>query len=123
MECVSSLNVHEYLRYFNTKMEKNRVPVSGALELTKRCNLRCAHCYIGSLRTCSSGSRPEMEMEKVLSLIDEICDAGCLSLLITGGEPLLRPDFGRVYTRARENGMMVTVFTNGTLIDKEILDI
>ncbi len=123
MECTSSLSVLEYLKYFNTKMELNRVPVSGGLELTKRCNLRCAHCYVGSARTGSSGARPEMETDKILALLDEIRDAGCLSLLITGGEPLLRPDFGKVYERARKNGMLVTIFTNGTLINEEILDL
>ena len=123
MECTSSLSVLEYLKYFNSKMELNRVPISGGLELTKRCNLRCAHCYVGSARTGSSGSRPEMETEKLLAVMDEIRDAGCLNLLITGGEPLQRPDFGKVYERARENGMLVTIFTNGTLINEEILDL
>ncbi len=123
MECTSSASVLEYLRYFNTKMELNRIPVSGGLELTKRCNLRCAHCYLGSERTGSAAARPEMGTEKVLALMDEIRDAGCLSLLITGGEPLLRPDFGKVYERAKKNGMLITIFTNGTLVNEEILDL
>ena len=123
MECASSLSRLEYLKYFNAQLELNRVPVSGSLELTKRCNLRCAHCYVGSARTASSDARPEMKTDKVLALLDDIRDAGCLSLLITGGEPLLRPDFLKIYERAKENGMLVTLFTNGTLVKDRILDL
>lgn len=123
MECTSSLSNLEYIKSLNTKLALNRVPISGGLELTKRCNLRCAHCYLGPARSGSSGARPEMETEQVLALMDDIRDAGCLNLLITGGEPLLRPDFGKVYERARENGMIVTIFTNGTLINEESLDL
>ncbi|MBI5101209.1 MAG: radical SAM protein [Nitrospirae bacterium] len=111
------------MKYFNSRLELHRVPVSGGLEITKHCNLKCAHCYIGSARTPSAGDRPEMKTDKILGLLDEIRDAGCLSLLITGGEPLLRPDFGKVYERAKNNGMLVTVFTNGTLIHEEILEL
>jgi len=53
----------------------------------------------------------------VLSIIDQATDAGCLFLLITGGEPLVREDFPDVYRHARERGLFVTVFTNGTLVD------
>ena len=46
----------------------------------------------------------------------EIKEAGCLYLLLTGGEPLLREDFPEIYTFAKHNGFLVTVFTNGTLL-------
>ncbi len=123
MECASSLSTVEYLKYFNMKIDLQRVAVTGGLELTRQCNLRCAHCYVGSARSFNSGMRPELKTDKVLGLLDEICDSGCLSLLITGGEPLLRPDFGQIYSRARENGMLVTIFTNGTLVNEEALDL
>ena len=60
---------------------------------------------------------------RILSIIDEITDAGCLFFLITGGEPLLHPDFHLIYCRARERGMLVSVFTNGTLIDESHVEL
>jgi len=46
----------------------------------------------------------------------------CLWILFTGGEPLLRPDFLEIYTYAKKKGLLVTIFTNGTLIDDNLAD-
>jgi radical SAM protein with 4Fe4S-binding SPASM domain len=62
-----------------------------------------------------------METGKVLSVIDEITEAGCLNLLITGGEPLMHRDFGDIYRHAKMKGLLLTVFTNGTLIDETVI--
>jgi len=59
----------------------------------------------------------------LLRTLDEVTEAGCLFLLITGGEPLLKRNFTEVYRRAKLNGIFVTVFTNGTLVDDRILDL
>ncbi len=56
-------------------------------------------------------------------IIDQIADAGTLFLLITGGEPLLRKDFGELYIYARSKGILVTLFTNGTLLTEEIIKV
>jgi radical SAM protein with 4Fe4S-binding SPASM domain len=57
-----------------------------------------------------------------MHLIDQITDAGCLFLLFTGGETLLRPDFYDIYRHACRNGLLVTVFTNGTLVTDRIIE-
>lgn len=121
MECRTQAEVGnvEYLHRFGERAEQLRIPLSGSLELTKACNLACIHCYIGSLK---SGDE-ELSTGRVLSLIDEVTEAGCLDLLVTGGEPLLRHDFSQVYRRCKEKGILVTVFTNGTLITEEIADL
>lgn len=98
----------------------HRVPLNGSIAMTHRCHLRCVHCYLG----CERQGLPaggELDTAFWLSLVDQVADAGCLNLLITGGEPLLRPDFARVYRQARERGILVTVFTNATLIDEPIV--
>jgi len=122
IECRSSVGP-DYLSNFCQKVTKLRVPISGALEFTYRCNLKCVHCYVGSARYRQSSARDEMDTHTVFRVLDEASDAGCLYLLITGGEPLLRPDFGEVYEHAKKNGMVVTVFTNGTLINRKVLDL
>jgi len=96
-----------------------RIPLNGSIAMTHRCHLRCVHCYLGDeRRTVAAGG--ELDAAFWCSVIDQVADAGCLELLNTGGEPLLRPDFSAVYTRARQRGILVTVFTNGTLIDDRI---
>ena len=97
-----------------------RVPLNGSIAMTHRCHLRCVHCYLG----CERQALPiggELDTAFWISLVDQVADAGCLNLLITGGEPLLRPDFAEVYTRAKERGVLVTVFTNATLVDERIV--
>jgi len=109
-----------FLTAFNAKADRQRIPVSGSIELTRRCNLSCIHCYVGG---DARGGAPEMDTGKVLSIIDDICEAGCLYLLITGGEPLLRKDFPEIYRHAKSCGLIVTVFTNGTLVDEGTLEL
>ena len=64
-----------------------------------------------------------MNTSKILSVIDEITEAGCLYLLITGGEPLLRNDFPEIYRHAKTSGLILTVFTNGTLLTDRVMDL
>jgi radical SAM protein with 4Fe4S-binding SPASM domain len=98
----------------------DRVPLSGSIAMTHRCHLRCVHCYLGDEREAPP---PEGELgtEFWCAVVDQVADAGCLNLLMTGGETLLRPDFPAVYERARRRGMLVTVFTNGTLIGERLV--
>ena len=92
MECTKEIwpTNEEYLWAFSLKVKNLRIPFSGSLDLTHRCNLRCVHCYLGG--RSSLFKKKEMSTNQVLSVIDDITDAGCLSLLISGGEPLLQPD-------------------------------
>lgn len=105
-----------YFREFNAKARARRIPVSGSLALTNRCNLRCVHCYV---RAPAGRARRDLPAAWWKRLIDQAVDAGCLFLLMTGGEPLVRRDFARLYTHAREKGTVVSLFTNGTLIDAD----
>jgi radical SAM protein with 4Fe4S-binding SPASM domain len=98
------------------RFRRTRFPFQGAIELTRRCNLRCPYCYIPPTRQTDG----EMETGMILSLIDQAAAAGCLFLTLTGGEPLLREDFPAIHRRALERGIMVALFTNGTLIDRRL---
>ncbi len=131
MDCTQTewLSNKEYMQQFNKKVALQRIPLSGSIDITHRCNLKCVHCYLGGNskdrdqpdhdQTDHDQIERELDTSKWCSIIDEITDAGCLYLLITGGEPLLRRDFAEIYTHAKKKGMLVTVFTNGTLIDEK----
>ena len=110
----------EYLQEFWDKVAQQHIPLFGSIELTHRCNLRCLHCYLGTHRG-SPGK--ELRTERLFSVIDEITEAGCLFLLLTGGEPLLRKDFPEIYRYAKTKGLMVTVFTNGTLVTDPLVEL
>ena len=98
---------------------ERRLPYMCALELTYRCNQACCHCY------CNRGindarQADELTTQEVKNILNEASDAGCLWLLLTGGEVLVREDFGEIYLHAIKKGMLVQVFTNATLIDETV---
>ena len=116
----SWLSNAEYLRQFHEKTRLQRIPLSGSIDLTHRCNLKCVHCYVGPQQTTDGCSGREMDTGMIMSVVDQMTDAGCLNLLVSGGEPLLRPDFAAIYRHIKSKGMLVTVFTNATLITEEL---
>lgn len=98
---------------------ENLVPINGSLELLPLCNMNCDMCYVRL-------SREEMERKGRLRTADEWIEigrqmqkAGVLFLLLTGGEPFLFPDFRRLYLELRDMGLILTINTNGTMIDEE----
>lgn len=83
--------------------------------LTRRCNLECDHCYI------SAGPGPrrpdELSTAECLRVMDEIAEINPgIFLILTGGEPLLRPDLPALATAGRERGFTVVVGTSGVLL-------
>ncbi len=87
--------------------------------ITKRCNLRCAHCYLDSSEL-SSDTSDELTHKDCLRLIDQIAEISPESLLVlTGGEPLLRSDIFDLIGYASQKGMMAVLGTNAILIDDE----
>lgn len=104
-------------------VRQRRVPFEGTLETTYRCNLRCAHCYVNEAVGDAEEASRELPLERLLRLVDEIAERGTLYLLLTGGEVLVRPDFPELYLYSLRRGLLVTVFTNGTLITDRIADL
>ena len=101
----------------------HRIPLFGTIETTFRCNLNCIHCYVNAPAHSPEREKRELSTKRLLRLMDEITDQGCLNLLFTGGEVLIRRDFSEVYQYAVNKGLRVTVFTNGTLITDEIVSL
>ncbi len=96
-----------------------RIPLMGSIEVTYRCNLRCVHCYLGEYRSGQPGQK-ELSLSEIRLLLDQVADLGTLEILLTGGEPFVRPDFLDIYAHSKQKGLLVTIFTNGTLITPEI---
>jgi MoaA/NifB/PqqE/SkfB family radical SAM enzyme len=103
------------------QLDDERYPLHGQWELTCRCNLKCQMCYTDPFNTAEK-IRQELSTDEVLRILHDVVDAGCMYMTLTGGEPLARPDFPEIYTAAKQHGLMVTVFTNATLITDRIAD-
>lgn len=84
--------------------------------LIRRCNLTCRHCYSISTDIDFPG---ELTTEEVLRVMDDLHGCGVRVLILSGGEPLLRPDLGTIAARAKAMGFYVGLSTNGTLIDAD----
>ncbi len=97
-------------------------PVSATLELTPLCNMNCDMCYVHLNNTEMKRHGKMLETDEWLKIIEQIKSAGVLFIMITGGEPLLYPGFKEIYLKLKELGMIVTVNTNGTLIDEKWAD-
>ena len=98
-----------------------RIPLAACFELTRRCSFRCVHCYLGDQKEIHQHRHRELDTETVINLFDEMVEAGTLFLHLTGGDPMLRPDFVGIYQQAVRRGLLVTVFCNGSLITDEII--
>jgi len=96
-------------------------PFLVALNLTRRCNLKCAHCYLDA-GTLNQGDPDELATSEVCSLLDEIAALSEETMVVlTGGEPLLRPDIMEIAAHASDLGLMVVMGTNGMLLtDKRV---
>jgi radical SAM protein with 4Fe4S-binding SPASM domain len=86
------------------------------MELTERCNNNCIHCYINLPADDLEARHKELSKGEIKEILREAVSLGCLTVMFTGGEPLLREDFEDLYIFARKLGLRVTIFTNATLI-------
>jgi radical SAM protein with 4Fe4S-binding SPASM domain len=87
------------------------------LDLTMRCNLSCVHC----LRDAGTGDRSELATDEWLDIIDKFTSLYKTRVCLSGGEAMLHPGFFKIVSRAKEKGLHVTVFTNGTLIKSQAI--
>jgi radical SAM protein with 4Fe4S-binding SPASM domain len=99
-----------------------RVPLQVSIEVTRRCPLECLHCYNNLPMGDLDAKRRELTKEEHFKVLDELVEMGCFWLLYTGGEIFARKDFLEIYTYAKKKGFLITLFTNGTLINEQIAD-
>ncbi|HEU4401014.1 MAG TPA: radical SAM protein [Candidatus Polarisedimenticolia bacterium] len=118
MSACQELSYAEFGKRLTRAGGPSRVPLSGSIEITFKCNLRCVHCYIPDY-----SGRNEMSTAEITRILDEIAEEGCLWLLLTGGEVMCRQDFAEIYRHAKSRGFLVTIFSNGTLLDERIADL
>ncbi len=120
MELYETINPEEKL--LQIKADHAKTPLGGSLELLPLCNMDCKMCYVRKTKAEMNAQGRMLTCYEWLRIIEEACRQGLLFLLLTGGEPLLYPEFKRLYTGISRMGVILTVNTNGTLIDEDWAD-
>lgn len=110
-------------RFLQSKATALKWPISGTFELSPRCNFNCPMCYVHlSSEEIAATGRRVLTADEWLTLAREARDEGMLYLLLTGGEPFLRPDFREIYEELAHMGLMLSINTNGSLIDDKTVE-
>ena len=104
------------------KAYARKIPINGSLELLPLCNMNCDMCYIRLSKEEMNQKGRLRTKDEWLALAKQMKDAGTLFLLLTGGEPLLFPEFKQLYKELQNMGMILTINTNGTLLNEEWAD-
>ena len=103
-----------------TVASRNLIPLSGTFELSPVCNFACRMCYVRKTKKeVAQSPRGILTLEDWRRIAREALDEGLLYLLLTGGEPLLWPDFWTLYDELIDMGFIISINTNGSLIDEE----
>ena len=119
---METVSYGEFSQAFHARTMRSHLPLSGTIEVTRRCPLTCVHCYNNLPMSDHEASASELTYAEHCRILDELADAGCLWLLFTGGEIFARRDFLDIYTYAKQKGFLITLFTNGTMITPKIAD-
>lgn len=112
----------EFSDAVHRQVAAHAIPANGTIEISHRCPLACSHCYNNLPMGDSSARSLELTTDEHRRIIDDIVEMGCLWMLYTGGEIFARRDFLDIYRHAKRAGLLLTLFTNGVLINQEIAD-
>lgn len=109
-------------KYLCDKAFEKQSPINGTFELTPTCNMSCSMCYI-RMSSTEISDKGLLSVNDWIRIGKEAVANGCVFLLLTGGEPLLYPSFSNLYMQLRDLGLIVTINTNGTLIDNSLIKV
>jgi len=96
-----------------------RLPLLGTLDLTYRCANDCRHCWL-RLAPDAKEADAELSADEIRGIVDEARAMGCREWALSGGEPMLRPDFAEIFEHVALSSAWYTLNTNGTLITPAI---
>ena len=108
------------MEYLYSKASRMHIPLNGTFELSPVCNFACRMCYVRKThKEVQDSPRGILTLDDWRRIAHEAKKAGMLELLLTGGEPLLWPDFWTLYDELTEMGFLISINTNGSLIDEQ----
>lgn len=107
--------------YLHTKAAWSGIPLNGTFELTPSCNMACKMCYVRMTKQQQEKIAPLRTAKEWLALAENAKKQGMVYLLLTGGEPFLRTDLREILSGLNKMGLLVSINTNGTLINDEVI--
>ena len=110
------LSMERFEEQLGARARRARHPLSCLFEITPRCNLRCHVCYVA----LDPYQGPYLDTEQACRVLDVVERAGVLWLTLTGGEIFSRRDFQAIYEYALAKGLLVTLYTNATMVTESI---
>jgi radical SAM protein with 4Fe4S-binding SPASM domain len=119
---MNSVSYGEFSLSLHKHFGEKRTPLEVSLEVTRRCPLACQHCYNNLPMGDLAARNRELTKEEYTAILSELAEMGVIWLLFTGGEIFARKDFLEIYTCAKQKGFLITLFTNGTVINERITD-
>jgi radical SAM protein with 4Fe4S-binding SPASM domain len=119
---MNSASYGEFSQVLHQHFANKRSPLEVSLEVTRRCPLACQHCYNNLAMGDLDARNKELTKEEYFAILDELARMGVIWLLFTGGEIFARKDFLEIYSYANRKGFLITLFTNGILINEHIAD-
>jgi radical SAM protein with 4Fe4S-binding SPASM domain len=107
--------------YLKVKKVKDTpcLPLKAEIDLTYRCNNNCRHCW-SRIPARAREKKKELSFEEIRRIVDEARKMGCRKWVITGGEPMIRGDFAKIFDYITRNSATYSLNTNGTLITPKI---
>ena len=120
MNPMADASTIEQALMMQARMKKS--PINGSLELLPLCNLNCKMCYVRLSKAEMEAQGKLRTWEEWLDVAQQMKKSGVLFLLLTGGEPLMYPNFRELFMALKKMGMVLTINTNGTLLDENWAD-
>lgn len=116
---IGSPENHE--QFLIQKAKYFKIPIGGTMELLPLCNMTCRMCYIQKDYATMKEEGRMLTCDEWLEIAEDLKKSGILYILLTGGEPLLFPEFERLYTTLIQMGFVISINTNGTLINEHFV--
>jgi radical SAM protein with 4Fe4S-binding SPASM domain len=110
------MSMERFEERLGARARRTRQPLSCLFEITPRCNLRCKFCYVA----LDPYQGPYLGTDQACRVLDVVEQAGVLWLTLTGGEIFSRRDFAAIYEYAVSKGLLVTLYTNATMVTEPI---
>ncbi len=111
----------DYLGQLRQWAKANTVPLNATFELTPFCNFNCVMCYVHLTKEQAKAQGEMLSAGEWIEIAGKAKELGTLNLCLTGGEPLIRPDFWEIYSELNKMGFLITVLSNGSLIDEDTM--
>lgn len=102
--------------------KENNIPLNVTFELTPFCNFSCVMCYVHLTKEKAEKQGRLLSADEWLEIARQAKEMGTLYINLTGGEPFLHPEFWKIYSELNKMGFLITILSNGSMIDESAMD-